>query len=105
MGQCDTYKQLKSEKMDKLFSRLYELREEKTKIDKEIKEIENEYKPSLEGLQGDLFYETSNHIKFSIKLSQRAGSIDTKAMSKDGIDIEKYRKKPTTIKTLRFEKE
>ncbi|WP_420959335.1 hypothetical protein [Brucella sp. IR073] len=37
-------------------------------------------------------------------VSERAGAIDTKAMERDGIDIEKYRKPKVAVFSIRTEK-
>jgi len=37
-------------------------------------------------------------------ITERAGSVDIKAMADDGIDVEKYRKPKTTAVTIRLEK-
>lgn len=37
-------------------------------------------------------------------ISERAGAIDAKAMERDGIDVAKYRKKPSTVYQIRCER-
>ncbi len=105
MANVDEYKKLKTADKDELFTLVLELKRERSVLDKKIKELEAQYKPDLEGLQDDLFYELNNGIKFSIKCSQRKGNIDTQRIEKDfNIDVDNYRKKSTTIYTLREDK-
>ena len=105
MAATDEYFKLKTVDKDRMFTELFELKEAKAKLDKRIKEIEKEYKPDLEGVQRDLFYELNNGIRFSIKTSQRKGSIDIEAIEEaTDIDVDDYRKKPTTVHTLRVDK-
>jgi hypothetical protein len=104
MGTCDEYRLIKTTEKEELFTELFELKEEKAKIDKRIKELEKGYKPMLEGIQNDLFFELRNGTKFSIKKSVRKGSIDAKALEKDGINVDEYRKPESTIYTLRKDK-
>lgn len=37
-------------------------------------------------------------------ISERAGALDVKAMESDGIDVAKYRKKPSTVYQIRCER-
>ena len=104
MSVCDNYKALKSLEKQKLFTELFELKDEKSKIEKRIKELEKVYKPDLLGLQNDIFYVLDNGLKFSIKCSKRKGNVDTVRMENDGIDVDGYRKPDTTIHTLRKDK-
>ena len=101
----DDYRKLQTTEKDNLFTELFELKEQKKTLDDRIKEIEKQYKPDQVGLQNDIFYELDNGTRFSIKASKRKGSIDTKAMESDGIDVESYRKAETTIHTLRKDKQ
>lgn len=106
MANTDEYKKLKTKAKDSMFTRLFELKAEKKVIEDEIKSIEDRYKPDLDGLRHDLFYQLSNGTKFSIKRSERKGNINTKAIEKDtGIDCDRYRNKPTVIYTLRTDSE
>ena len=104
MAITDEYKELKSKDKIELFDELFKLKEEKAVIDKRIKELEVGYKEDVVKAGKDLFFELPSGIKFSIKGSTRAGSIDTNGMELDGINIESYRKKPTKIYTLRLDK-
>jgi len=104
MASTDEYMKLKTKDKDRMFTELFELKEEKATLDKRIKEIEKQYKPDLDGLERDLFYELDNGKKFSIKVSSRKGSVDTKAMEADGIAVDDYRKPDTQIHTLRLDK-
>ncbi len=104
MSVTDTYKPLKTAEKDEMFTELFRLKASKKAIDKQIKEIEAQYKGDIDGIEKDLFYELRNGIKFSIRHSFRKGSIDTKAMEESGIDVESFRKKSTLIHTLREDK-
>ena len=104
MASTDDYKKLRTKDKDRLFTELFALKDAKAELDKRIKEIEKEYKPDLVGLKNDIFYELDNGLKFSIKSSSRKGSVDTKAMEADGINVEDYRKADTVIYTLRKDK-
>jgi len=105
MAVTDEYKKLKTKDKDRLFSELFELKEQKAILDKRIKEIEKEYKPDLVGLKNDIFYELDSGVRFSIKQSKRKGNIDNKRLEEDfNIDIDDYRKAETTIYTLRKDK-
>ena len=106
MAITDEYKKLRTKDKDRMFTELFELKNEKKIVETKIKAIEDMYKPDLDGLQSDLFYQLDNGIKFSIKRSQRKGNIDTDAINKvAGIDCDDYRKKPSTIYTLRVDGE
>ena len=104
MSVCDEYKELKSKEKIELFDELFKLKEEKAVIDKRIKELETGYKEDVVKAGRDLFFELPSGIKFSIKKSTRAGSIDINGMELDGINIESYRKKSSVIFTLRLDK-
>jgi len=104
MGVTDTYKPLKTQEKDLLFSKLIALKQEKSELDKKIKELEAQYKPMLDGLEDDLFFSLSNGSRISLKCSTRKGSIDTEAIKKVfKIDVDKYRKKPSKVWTLRID--
>lgn len=105
MAITDTYDRLKTDEKDRMFTELFELRARKKVIEDQIKDIEASYKPDLEGLKHDLFYELSNGLRFSIKRSERKGSVDTKKMESNGIDVDGYRKKPSVIYTVRVDGE
>ncbi len=106
MSVCDEYKELKSKDKIELFDELFKLKEEKAVIDKRIKELESGYKEDVVKAGRDLFFELPNGIKFSIKKSERKGAINTDKIMEDydGLDVEDYRKKPSTIFTLRLDK-
>jgi len=106
MANTDEYNKLKTKDKDRLFSELFELKAEKKIIDDKIKAIEQQYKPDLKGLHHDLFYQLDNGLRFSIKRSERKGSIDTEAIEEaTHIDCDDYRKKPSVIYTLREDSE
>ncbi len=101
----DEYKVLKSAEKIELFTELFSLKAEKSSIEKRIKELEANYKDDVAKAGKDLYFELPlSHIKFSIKKSIRKGSVDTKAMVADGIDISSYQKPSTEIWTLRVDK-
>ena len=100
----DEYRKLRTKDKDRLFTELFELKEQKSVLDKKIKELESQYKDDLIGLQNDLYYELDNGLRFSIKSSQRKGSIDAKALENAGVMVDNYRKSPTTVYTLRLDK-
>jgi len=101
MGVTDTYTELQTESKNKLFEEIFELKEEKSIIEKRLKVLEAEYKPMLGGYKNDLYLVTTSGIRFSIRHSQRKGNINAKAMEADGIDVEFYRNKPSEVWTLR----
>ena len=104
MAITDEYSKLKTKDKDRMFSELFELKEAKAELDKKIKAIEDIYKPDLVNINRDLFYELDNGKRFSIKRSTRKGAIDTTAIEEaTNIDCEDYRKKPTTVITLRLD--
>jgi len=104
MAVTDDYQKLKTKDKDRMFSELLVLKEKKAKLDKKIKEIEDIYKPDLKDLTRDLFYELDNGIRFSIKRSERKGSIDTDAIEEaTDIHVDDYRNKPTVVYTLRVD--
>ena len=100
----DEYKELKSQEKIELFDELFKLKAEKTKIDKRIKELEVGYKQDVVKAGKDLFFALPSGIRFSIKKSIRKGSVDTKAMVADGVDVDGYRKPDSEIFTLRLDK-
>jgi len=101
----DEYKVLKSEEKIELFTELFSLKAEKSSIEKRIKELEANYKDDVAKAGKDLYFELPlSHIKFSIKKSIRKGSVDTKAMVADGVDVDSYRKPDSEIFTLRLDK-
>lgn len=108
MAVTDEYKKLKTKDKDRMFTELFELKEKKADIDKRIKEIENVYKPDLEKLNKDIFYELDNGLKFSIKRSVRKGGYDSKLVDKffedQGVVSDDYKKPDSTIRTLRLDK-
>ena len=104
----NTYKDLTNKKMIKVFDELFELKTKKTELDKRIKELEKEYKPSLENRNEDLYYKLPNGIKFSIKTSIRkggydSGKIDT-LLESIGEQEEQFKKPDSVVKTLRIDK-
>jgi len=104
MSELNTYEKLKTKSKDVMFSELFKLKAEKKELDKRIKDIEDTYRPDLEGLNHDVYYELDNGLRFSIKRSTRKGSIDTKRLEADGINVDGYRKKDSTVFTVRLDK-
>ncbi|MDB4681373.1 hypothetical protein OAE88_00535 [bacterium] len=102
MAVTDTYKQLTNPRIIDVFEQLADLKEQRKQLDKNIKELEAEYKPMVTDQDEDLFFYTSS-VKFSIKKQSRIGSIDSKLMEEKGINVDDYRKKPTTSWVLRYE--
>ena len=101
----DEYKLLKSEEKIELFDELFKLKAEKKTIDDRIKELEAGYKDDVIKAGKDLFFALPSGVRFSIKKSQRVGAIDTAAIEEaTDIDCNDYRKKPSTIYTLRLDK-
>jgi len=101
----DEYKELKSQEKIELFDELFKLKAEKTKIDKRIKELEAGYKNDAIKANRDLYFALPNGIKFSIKKSIRKGALDVAAIEEaTDIDCDDYRKKPSTLFTLRLDK-
>lgn len=71
---------------------------------KVLEEREAELKTEVSDLMGsaDVLGGDENIARQTV--TERAGAIDTKAMAKDGIDIEKYRKPKVTVFSIRTEK-
>ncbi len=103
MSVVDLYVEIQTDEKSRLFDELRELKEQRKKIDKTIKELEKGYKPMLDGLQNDLFFITKSGSKFSIKRSVKRGSIDTDKLKDYGINPDDFRKSSITVNTLRFE--
>ena len=104
MGVTDTYNRLKTVEKNELFEEIFVLKEEKSQIEKRLKELEAQYKPMLGNLEKNLFFITTSGIRFSIKKATRKGSIDAKVMEEDGIDVDSYRKASSVYYTLRKDK-
>ena len=101
----DEYKVLHSKDKIELFDELFKLKAAKTKIEKRIKELEVGYKDDVIKAGKDLFFALPSGIRFSIKKSTRVGAIDTAAIEEaTDIDCDDYRKKSSTIYTLRLDK-
>ena len=101
----DEYKVLKSEEKIELFDELFKLKAEKKTIDDRIKELEAGYKEDVIKAGKDLFFELPSGVKFSIKKSIRKGALDVAAIEEaTDIDCDDYRKKPSTLFTLRLDK-
>ena len=106
MSVCDTYVEIKTVEKEELFTELFELKSEKKLLDKRIKELEKGYKEEIVSADKDLFFKLKNGIKFSIRKSERKGSIDIKAIErKTGINCEDFRMDSTTIHTLRIDEQ
>ena len=104
MAVTDEYLKLKTKDMDRTFSEIISLKEQRGILDKQIKELELIYKPQLVGTYKDRFYELDNGVKISLKHSVRQGSVNTKSMVADGIDVEHYRGESSEVWTLRTDK-
>jgi hypothetical protein len=102
MAITDIYKPLTNPRIIDVFEQLAELKEEKKKLEKKIEVLEKEYKPMVQNQEEDLFFYTSS-VKFSIKKQTRIGSIDSKLMEKEGLDVNHFRNPPTSSWVLRFE--
>ena len=101
----DEYKKMKRKSMDRTFTELFALKAEKKILDDKIKELEAIYKPDLVGMKDDMFFELDNGLKFSIRKSIRKGALDVAAIEEaTDIDCDDYRKKSSTIYTLRLDK-
>ena len=101
----DEYKVLKSEEKIELFDELFKLKAEKKTIEDRIKELEAGYKDDVIKAGKDLFFALPNGVKFSIKKSIRKGALDVAAIEEaTDIDCDDYRKKPSTLFTLRLDK-
>ena len=108
MAVTDDYRELKSQEKIDLFTELFELKEQKAQLDKRIKELEAGYKEEIAVYGADVFYELPNGLRFSIKKSVRKGGYDAKLVDKffedQGVMSDDYKKKDTTIMTLRKDK-
>lgn len=80
-----------------------ELADVRLKI-KHLDAREIELKKIISDMMGEADSLGGNEYIARQTVSERAGAIDTKAMEAAGIDVEKYRKKPTTVYTLRIER-
>lgn len=79
---------------------LGELREAK----KGLEEREKALKDQVSEMMGEKDSLGGDEWIASQSLSERKGSIDEKAAKADGVDLDKYRKPPTTVMTIRTER-
>lgn len=80
-----------------------QLAEVREKI-KVLQDQEDTLRTEVSVLMGDA--DTLGGDEFIAKqsISERAGGIDAKALERDGIDVAKYRKKPSTVYQIRCER-
>ncbi len=104
MASTDTYTKLKSKAKIDLFMKLFILKKQKKEIEDSIAELEKGYKDEVKKANKDLFFETPDGTKFSIKKSIRKGSINTTKLAESGIDVDSYRNKDSLVFTLRLDK-
>jgi predicted phage-related endonuclease len=73
-------------------------------LDRQIKELQGERKHLVTGIQGEMGDAEALNVGgrpwITWKSQTRAGTVDTKAMAKDGIDIDAYRKPSKTTRTF-----
>ena len=107
MSVTDSYKRLKSPEKDFMFSRYFQLKEQKKAIDTELKQIDKTFRPELDSLQRDVFFELIDGRKFSIKLSKRTGGWDAKKLEAlieaNNMEVDDFKKPDTSIKTVRLD--
>ena len=109
MNEIDDYKQMKNQKMIRVFTELHDINEQIKVLQAQKKILESEYKPVIEdSFKEDLFFETPSGLRFNIKQSSRKGNWNAKKLDAlieaNDMDAEYFRNKPTTVFTLRFEK-
>ncbi len=110
MGITDTYKELHSQKMIKVFTQLHDVNEQIRHLTAQKKELESQYKPEIEkSFTEDLYLKTPNGLKLSIKQSKRKGGWNQSKLSTlieaNEMDEVDFRNQESTVYTLRFEKE
>ena len=108
-NEINDYKKLTNEHMVRLFSNLFDLKEQKKLLDNQIKAIEAEYKPMIEKAnQEELYYELPNKQRFNVKRTERKGGWKKgkveEILETYGYSEDELRNKPTVIFTLRVEK-
>ena len=108
-NEINDYKKLTNEHMVRLFSNLFDLKEQKKLLDNQIKAIEAEYKPMIEKAnQEELYYELPNKQRFNVKRTERKGGWNAKKLEQlffeTDVEEESYRNKPSVVFTLRVEK-
>jgi hypothetical protein len=80
-----------------------ELAEVRAQI-KDLEEREKALKTTVSTLMGDRDSIGGDEFIARQTLTERAGSVDTAAMKKAGIDVDKYRKAPTAVVTIKCER-
>ena len=104
MSDLDTYVELTNPHMIDVFTNLFELKRQKKELDERIKQLEAEYKPSIEQANRDeLYYVLPSGQKFNVKRSTRKGSLNTKRLEEYGIQLDEFRNKDSVVFTLRIE--
>ncbi len=109
MNEIDDYKQMKNQKMIRVFTELHDVNEQIKVLQAQKKILESEYKPVIEdSFKEDLFFKTPSGLRFNIKKSERKGGWNGKKIETliEAYDMEAkyFRNEPTTVFTLRFEK-
>lgn len=70
---------------------------------KALQETEKVLKAAISKKMGDSDTLGGDQFIAIQTLTERAGSIDAKAMKKAGIDVARFRKEPTVVQTIRVE--
>lgn len=81
------------------FAKLYDLRNKKKLIEDEIKKMEEVYKPKMERFDSNIEFEEDGYV-VQVRVSNRKGSIDSKLMEADGLNVDYYRKDDTIVRAL-----
>ena len=102
------YKPLTNQKMVRIFQSLHDVNEQIRVLQATKKELESQYKPSIEkAAEDELYFILPSGQKLNIKKSERKGGWNAKRleelMAATEVDEDEYRNKPSTIYTLRFE--
>lgn len=71
---------------------------------KHLQEREDELRVEVSALMGENDAIGGDEYIAKQSVSERAGAIDAKALERDGIDVAKYRKKPSTVYSIRCER-
>lgn len=108
MAVTDDYRELKSQDKIDLFTELFDLKADKSNIEKRIKVLEKGYKEEISIHGSDVFYILPNGTKFSIKKSMRKGGYITDRVDRfiedNGYMIDDFKKDDTQIMSLRVDK-
>ena len=71
---------------------------------KALQEQEDTIRTEVSVLMGDGDVLGGDEFIARQTISERAGSIDAAALERDGIDVAKYRKKPSTVYSIKVER-